>query len=306
MAIADFGAGVQAVLRQRMLDEIAAQEREFRQQQMLAQGARADRGLDLEDARLGLDIEKFNQPAPEPPPMVVGGRLVTRTGQVLYEPPKEPEKPERPVALSPGSRLIDPTTGRLIASAPTAPTKPERSMADVLAEYEAKKQIDAKYTGARPSLGAERNVLAYYNRAKQASDDISTLEEQIAGQGLLGQLQGQFAPNILQTENQQLYRQAQRAFTEARLRKESGAAIPQGEYDNDARTYFAQPGDSPAVIEQKRQARQVVLEGLKNASGRAYEEFHGEPNRPGSPAPAAAPTAKPTAAELIKKYGGRR
>ena len=139
----------------------------------------------------------------------------------------------------------------------------------------------------RAVTGSERQTLAYYNRAQQASDDISGLEEKIAGQGMAGQLQGQYAPNMMQTEDQQLYRQAQRAFTEARLRKESGAAIPTGEYDNDARTYFAQPGDSPKVIQQKRQARQVVLDGLKNSSGKAYAEHFGDADggSSGGPAP---------------------
>ena len=158
-----------------------------------------------------------------------------------------------------------------------------KSTADTLAEYEAKKKIDAQYTGARPSLGTERQTLAYYNRAKQASDDIGGLEDRIAGQGLMGQIQGQWAPNMMQTEEQQLYRQGQRAFTEARLRKESGAAIPTAEYENDARTYFAQPGDGPEVIQQKRRARGVVLEGLKNSAGRAYQEHFGEEG--GTPPP---------------------
>ena len=166
-----------------------------------------------------------------------------------------------------------------------------------LADFEEKEKIKAKYSGSRPSLGAERQTLSYYNRAKQASDDIGGLEEQMAQAGLGSQLQQQYAPNMLQTDTQQTYRQAQRAFTEARLRKESGAAIPVAEYENDAKTYFAQPGDSPKVIEQKRRARAVVLEGLKFASGKAFDEFYG-----GQEATNAA--GKPSAADLIKKYGG--
>jgi hypothetical protein len=135
---------------------------------------------------------------------------------------------------------------------------------------------------AKPVTGAERQTLAFYNRMKDAVTTLETgdpgksIEEQIAGQGLAGQLQGQHAPNMFQTDLQQQYRQAQRAYTEARLRKESGAAIPESEFQNDARTYFAQPGDSAAVLKQKRAARQKVMEGLKFSSGRAYDEFYGE------------------------------
>lgn len=129
---------------------------------------------------------------------------------------------------------------------------------------------------ARAITGQERQTLAFYNRAKEADDLANQVEESIASAGLGSQLQQQYAPNMLQTQDQQRYRQAQRAFTEARLRKESGAAIPVSEYENDARTYFAQPGDSPEVRAQKRAARMTVLEGLKFSSGRAYEEFYGE------------------------------
>ena len=126
--------------------------------------------------------------------------------------------------------------------------------------------------------GAERQTLAYYNRAKEASDTLAQggLEGRIAEQNGMGALWGKYAPNLAQSKDQQLYRQAQRAFTEARLRKESGAAIPPKEFENDALTYFAQPGDSPETIAQKQKARQVVLDGLKFSAGKAYGEFYGE------------------------------
>jgi hypothetical protein len=65
------------------------------------------------------------------------------------------------------------------------------------------------------------------------------------------------------------YRAAQRAFTEARLRKESGAAIPPHEYETDAQMYFFQPGDTPKTLEQKRRARQMVVDGVAAEAGRA-------------------------------------
>lgn len=131
--------------------------------------------------------------------------------------------------------------------------------------------------------GAERQTLAYYNRAKEASDTLAQggLEERIAKQNAAGALWGKYAPNIAQTEEQQRYRQAQRSFTEARLRKESGAAIPPAEYENDSRTYFAQPGDTAETIAQKQKARLAVLEGLKFGAGKAYGEFYGERDAPG-------------------------
>ena len=74
-------------------------------------------------------------------------------------------------------------------------------------------------------------------------------------------------PNLLTTETGRRYIQAQREFTEARLRKESGAAIPPSEFVNDAKTYFVQPGDKAGAIGQKQASRQRILAGLKQQSG---------------------------------------
>jgi hypothetical protein len=79
----------------------------------------------------------------------------------------------------------------------------------------------------------------------------------------------------MQPEDNQLYVQAQRQFTEARLRKDSGAAIPEHEFANDRKTYFAQPGDSPDVIERKKMARENLLRSLRMESGRAFNEYFG-------------------------------
>lgn len=144
-----------------------------------------------------------------------------------------------------------------------------------VAEHDAIGQPAAQ--AARAVTGAERQSLAYFNRAKQASDDIAPLENDVAKMGLAAQGRMQYAPNFMQSQTGQQYRQAQRSFTEARLRKESGAAIPTAEYENDAKTYFAQPGDTPQTLAQKRAAREKVLEGLGYSAGKAYEEFYGEP-----------------------------
>jgi hypothetical protein len=136
---------------------------------------------------------------------------------------------------------------------------------------------ESEVKAPKPATPAERGVLAYHNRAKQAEDTISGLEAAVRDKGIVGGAVLKWAPNILQPAENQTYRQAQRAFTEARLRKESGAAIPPEEFASDERTYFAQPGDSPAVLEKKRQGRAKVLEGLAFSSGKAYDEFYGEP-----------------------------
>lgn len=137
-------------------------------------------------------------------------------------------------------------------------------------------QSFAKPTGqGKPATGQQRKALTFFNRAKEAQQTTTELEdaEQLSAARLA------YTPdwaNLLQSQPNQAYKQAQRAFTEARLRKESGAAVPQHEYDNDAKTYFVQPGDSAETIKQKQRGRNAVLAGIAFESGDALREFYGD------------------------------
>jgi hypothetical protein len=129
---------------------------------------------------------------------------------------------------------------------------------------------------ARPPTGQQQKTLGFFNRAKQADDDLTKVEAEIGKMGLAGQTQLQYAPNWLQTDAGQKYRQSQRAFTEARLRPDSGAAIAEYEFKNDQQTYFVQPGDSAELIEQKRRARATVLASMGYQAGPALQGFYGD------------------------------
>jgi hypothetical protein len=176
------------------------------------------------------------------------------------------------------------------AGTPDKPEKPTRERLvqvmgpDGTAIWTPESQATGKPAAHAPRAvtGLERQALAFYNRARSASEDIEPLEDEISKLSLAGQSRMEFAPNFLQSQTGQLYRQAQRAFTEARLRKESGAVINDKEYEKDAMTYFAQPGDTPTTMDQKRKARQVVMDGLKFSAGRAFDEFYGGENRSAS------------------------
>jgi hypothetical protein len=128
----------------------------------------------------------------------------------------------------------------------------------------------------KPSSGVQKRVLNFFNRAQQADTDLEGFEAQMEGQGLLGQAYQAHAPNFMQTQLGQSYTAAQRAFTEARLRKDSGAAIPEQEFKNDRQTYFMQPGDSKETLEQKRRARGAMLASLAFESGQALGEYLGD------------------------------
>lgn len=66
---------------------------------------------------------------------------------------------------------------------------------------------------------------------------------------------------------QQQLDQAQRNFVNAVLRRESGAVISPSEFENARRQYFAVPGDSAAVIQQKQRNRAVAIAGLRREAG---------------------------------------
>jgi hypothetical protein len=77
--------------------------------------------------------------------------------------------------------------------------------------------------------------------------------------------------NLWRTPQEQMYAQARLDFIAAVLRKESGAAISAGEFVTEEKRYFPQPGDSPQVIAQKRQARATALATLSTEAGRPLQ-----------------------------------
>lgn len=128
----------------------------------------------------------------------------------------------------------------------------------------------------RAVTGAERQTLAYFNRMLEAERNARRVEDQLKDRDVAAST---YAPawleNWLKSPEGQQYTQAQRMFTEARLRKESGAAIPENEFANDRRMNFRVAGDQPGSISQKRKSRLETIRGTGNAAGRALQEYYG-------------------------------
>lgn len=81
--------------------------------------------------------------------------------------------------------------------------------------------------------------------------------------------------NWTQSGAQQQVEQAQRDFINAILRRESGAVISQAEFENAAKQYFPQPGDSQAVIKQKQFNRENSIQALEAGSGAGVRQIQG-------------------------------
>lgn len=158
--------------------------------------------------------------------------------------------------------------------------------------------VDLAKADVKPPTEGERNASGFAARAIDAERTVREFEDVNSGFGaatgigvnmvrnfpLLG---SESAANLISGSDRQRFQQAQRQFTEARLRKESGAAIPTAEYTNDAVTYFPQPGDSTETIARKREARKQVIESLRVSAGRSAPKFDLD---------ASAPTTAPGAA----------
>lgn len=135
----------------------------------------------------------------------------------------------------------------------------------------------SKVEGVDPKLTKEQTDAATYaERLSDANGVIGGLETLGAEQ--IGTITGSDSfPNVFKSDERQQLEQAQRNFVNAVLRRESGAVISSEEFENASKQYFPVPGDSAAVIAQKRQNRLRALEGMQRAAGPAQLNLQSEP-----------------------------
>jgi hypothetical protein len=143
-----------------------------------------------------------------------------------------------------------------------------------------------KQGSSKPLNEGQSKALLFGSRMEEANGILDSL----ATEGRTKSVPGSNAPFIggaitaVSGEGNQKLQQAKRDFINATLRRESGAAIAESEFSNAEKQYFAQIGDSPAVIAQKKRNREVATRGI-------LAEVPDSENRVskvrGSPAPAA-------------------
>lgn len=124
--------------------------------------------------------------------------------------------------------------------------------------------LPADTTGAGKPSSTEQLSSAFLIRTQAADKNLTPFETKVTSLGSQADLQ---LPTLLQSEQGQLYSQGRDEFINAALRRESGAAIQPSEYARFDKIYFVQPGDKPANIKQKQQARARVIAGFKTATG---------------------------------------
>jgi len=83
-----------------------------------------------------------------------------------------------------------------------------------------------------------------------------------------------YTANLINSKEWQRYIQASRESMAALLRKDTGAAISDQEFELYFPMYYPQPGDSPEVVQQKKAAREEIARGLAAGSGGAFEKSY--------------------------------
>ena len=121
--------------------------------------------------------------------------------------------------------------------------------------------------GAPKLTEGQGKATGFYGRAKSSHETLSSLEK--SGTALYDAIVSNIpiAGNYMISEEYQKYAQAQRDFINALLRNESGATIGPDEFANAKQQYFPQPGDTQAVIDQKRKNRETAIDALRIAAG---------------------------------------
>lgn len=123
-------------------------------------------------------------------------------------------------------------------------------------------QSEAVLRGSYPNNGAEG--------PPRALDVVGADNTQYSISKLPDALGGEYAKTKLHSEDYKKYEQAKRDFVNAQLRRESGAAISQSEFDSANKQYFPMPNDPPEVMEQKRANRRAAIEALGREGGPSY------------------------------------
>jgi hypothetical protein len=177
---------------------------------------------------------------------------------------EQSERHHRDSQNAPRGQFIETTNGYVLADPKTGAVRPVTG-AD--GQPLKGKAADRQMTDAQ----AKANLFG--SRMKESDRILSSLEGKYSPMAvnakvgaekvpLVGGAAGYAANKMLSDAGQQA-EQAQRDFINAVLRRESGAVITDPEFDNAKKQYLPQPGDSPAVLTQKRRNRNLAIQGME-------------------------------------------
>ncbi len=228
----------------------------------------------------------------------------------------QPQLDELAIALQKKLAEIDQRKDLALINARTAAEKDnirlraqlEKDNANADAEAKAKGEspsgYGAAFGGEPPRMNIDQSKAATYaDRMATAHEILNNLDQVMisAGQAILNVIPESVGGNYVISKEKQLAEQAKRNFINATLRRESGAVITPSEMENAEQQYFPKPGDSPEVIEQKRQNRAEQIAGFAREAGPAYKRKQPERTSEKTPDEYSKPGAKPPYEQAMKE-----
>lgn len=141
----------------------------------------------------------------------------------------------------------------------------------------------AAAAGKKPLTEYQSKAVGQLNRMQGAEQQLQKLQSDGFAPGYADKIAGSVpgVGNVLTSKNQQLYLQSANEFIAGILRLDSGAAVPEAEFERYFKTYFPQPGDEDETVKQKAVARQRAMDSLRIGLGNASNLV----NRENSPPP---------------------
>lgn len=122
-------------------------------------------------------------------------------------------------------------------------------------------------SAVKPPNESQANSLMYGERMQTANNILADIESSNKSWDVKGGNGWARITPKAGSEDFKKYEQAKRNFINAVLRKESGAAIAESEFESANKQYFPQIGDTPDVIAQKAATRKQVTERMLNNAG---------------------------------------
>jgi len=145
-----------------------------------------------------------------------------------------------------------------------AAARENRNRQDQLDAEDRKKQAEIEKEVRNPTENVS-NSFGFAQRMANAAETLNNPKYTDASTSAWEAARG--ATNLTASSDYQEAKRAQTDWLTANLRKESGATIPEHEYEVEAKKYLPMVGDSKEVLASKAQARKIAENSMKTAAG---------------------------------------
>lgn len=236
----------------------------------------------------------------------VGGETVNMTTDpnATFQTPAQHTKVVADEALA-GQRARGPaerdfTLGGIRYNADGTPVVDPRVVAEnaaqVAAATAAARNAAKPGTETKPPNATQMKAIGQLNRMERTEDILSgpELKGYVPSLATTAAARVPGVGNYMVDANYQKYTQAAREWISGLLRLDSGAAVPETEFERYFRTFFPQPGDDDTVVSQKAEARAWATNSLRGSLGNVAP-----PRRAPGATPAAPATATPPGAGAV-------